>query len=161
MHLVNLKPSPACICGHGVEYCIHFLFECACFNENRAILFNKLENYIVTIELILAGDENWLLTKTLKSSLLFILLLEAPRALTNVLAYSLQSMLFFVCFYLFLSPSSSLFHCIEHIISPYFSLYLLYYYRLIISCCKSYLYNYPHYVQSFFVYIFVKGKELH
>jgi hypothetical protein len=28
------------------------------YNENRAILFDKLENYIVTIELILAGDEN-------------------------------------------------------------------------------------------------------
>jgi hypothetical protein len=39
-----------------------------------------------------------LLTKTLKSSLLFILLLEAPSALTNILAYSLQSMLFFVVF---------------------------------------------------------------
>jgi hypothetical protein len=28
------------------------------YNENRAILFNKLENYVVTTELILAGDEN-------------------------------------------------------------------------------------------------------
>jgi hypothetical protein len=28
------------------------------YNENRAILFDKLENYTVTIELILAGDEN-------------------------------------------------------------------------------------------------------
>jgi hypothetical protein len=28
------------------------------YNENRAILFNKLKNYVVTIELILAGDEN-------------------------------------------------------------------------------------------------------
>jgi hypothetical protein len=58
LHLVNLKPSPACMCGHGVEYCIHVLFECPFFNENRAILFDKLKDYIVTIELILAGDEN-------------------------------------------------------------------------------------------------------
>jgi hypothetical protein len=28
------------------------------YNENKVILFNKLENYVVTIELILAGDEN-------------------------------------------------------------------------------------------------------
>ena len=26
--LVNLKPSPACICGHGFEDCMHFFFEC-------------------------------------------------------------------------------------------------------------------------------------
>jgi len=46
------------ICGHGFEDCIHFVFECPFYNENRAMLFNKLENYIVTIEFILAGDEN-------------------------------------------------------------------------------------------------------
>jgi hypothetical protein len=28
------------------------------FKQNRAILFNKLENYVLTIELILAGDKN-------------------------------------------------------------------------------------------------------
>ena len=56
LHFVNLKPNPACICGHGIEDCIHFFFECPFYNENRAILFNKLKNYIVTIEL--AGDEN-------------------------------------------------------------------------------------------------------
>ena len=55
---INLKPSPACICGHGFEDCIHFLLECPFYNENRAILFNKLENYVITIELILAGNEN-------------------------------------------------------------------------------------------------------
>ena len=58
LYLVNLKPSLACICGHGFEDCIHFFVECSFHNENRAILFNKLENYIVTIELILAGDDN-------------------------------------------------------------------------------------------------------
>ena len=47
-----------CVCGHGFEDCMHFFFECPFYNENRAILFNKLKNYIVTIELILAGDEN-------------------------------------------------------------------------------------------------------
>ena len=58
LHLVNLKLSPACICGHGFEDCIHIFFECLFCNENRVILFNKLKNYVVTIELILAGDEN-------------------------------------------------------------------------------------------------------
>ena len=58
LHLVNLKPSPACICGHGFEVCIHFFLECSFYTENRAILLNKLKNYVVTIELILAGDEN-------------------------------------------------------------------------------------------------------
>jgi hypothetical protein len=33
-------------------------FECPFYNGNGAILFNKLENYVATIELILAGDEN-------------------------------------------------------------------------------------------------------
>jgi hypothetical protein len=73
----------------------------------------------------------WLLTKTLKSSLLFILLLEAPSALTNILAYSLQSMLFFVVFVclkpFFFFLSFFLSRCFEYVISPYFSLYLLYY----------------------------------
>jgi hypothetical protein len=124
LHLVNLKPSPACICGHGFEDCIHFFLECPFFNEDRAILFNKLKNCVVTIELILAGDENLTPNQTLKSSLLFILLLEAPSALANILAYSLQSMLFFVVFvclktfFFFLSFFLSL--CFEHIISPYF-----------------------------------------
>ena len=58
LHFVNLKPNPACICGHGIEDCIHFVFECPFYNENRVILFNKLKNYVVTIELISAGDAN-------------------------------------------------------------------------------------------------------
>ena len=44
LHLVNLKPSTAGICGHGFEDCIRFFFECPFHNENRAILFDKL-NY--------------------------------------------------------------------------------------------------------------------
>jgi hypothetical protein len=47
LHLVNLKPCPACICGHGFEDCMHLLLECLFYNENRAILFNKLKNYVV------------------------------------------------------------------------------------------------------------------
>ena len=42
LHLVNLKSRPACSCGHGFENCIHFFFECPLYNENMAILFNKL-----------------------------------------------------------------------------------------------------------------------
>ena len=41
-HLVNLKPSLACICGHGFEDCIHVFFECPFYNENMAIFFDKL-----------------------------------------------------------------------------------------------------------------------
>jgi hypothetical protein len=44
--------------GHGFEDCIHFFLECPFYNENRVILLNKLKNYVVTIELILAGVEN-------------------------------------------------------------------------------------------------------
>ena len=46
----------ACICGHGFEDCIHF--KCPFYNEHWTILLIKLENYVVTIELILAGDAN-------------------------------------------------------------------------------------------------------
>jgi len=54
LHLVNLRLSPACICGHGFEDCIHLFAECPFSNVNMATFFN----YVVTIELILAGDEN-------------------------------------------------------------------------------------------------------
>jgi hypothetical protein len=43
---INSREDSACICGHDFEDCIHFFFECPFCNENRAILFNKLENYI-------------------------------------------------------------------------------------------------------------------
>jgi hypothetical protein len=43
LHLVNLMPNPGCICGHGFEDCIHFFFEYPFYNENRAILSNKVE----------------------------------------------------------------------------------------------------------------------
>jgi hypothetical protein len=62
-------------------------------------LFNKLKNYVVTIELILAGDEN--LTPNQNIDIFPAILLEAPSALFNILAYSLQSMLFCCCFCLF------------------------------------------------------------
>ena len=37
---------------------VYTFLECPFYIENRAILFNKLEYYVVTIELILAGNEN-------------------------------------------------------------------------------------------------------
>ena len=111
------------------EDCMHFFRECSFYNENRAFLFNKLKNYVVTIELILAGDEN--LTPNQNIEIFSAILLEAPNALFNILAYSLQSMLFFVVFvylkpfFFFLSFFLSL--CFEHFISPYLSLYICYY----------------------------------
>ena len=33
LYLVNLKPSPPCICGHGFEDCIHFFFEYPFYNK--------------------------------------------------------------------------------------------------------------------------------
>jgi hypothetical protein len=94
LHLVNLKPSPACICGHGFEDCIHFFLECSFYNENRAILLNKLKDYVVTIELIFSVDENLTPNQNIEIFSAVYFLLEAPSALTNILAYSLQSMLF-------------------------------------------------------------------
>ena len=131
LHLVNLKPNPACICGHGFEDCIHFFLECSFYNENRAILLNKLKNYVVTIELILAGDENLTPNQNIEIFSAVYSFIRSTQRLTNILAYSLQSMLFFVVFvclkpfFFFLSFFLSL--CFEHFISPYFSLYLLYY----------------------------------
>jgi hypothetical protein len=96
----------------------------------------------------------WLLTKTLKSSLLFILLLEAPSALTNILAYLLQSMLFFVVF-VCLKP---FFFFLSSVLSILFHHVFLYIYFILsytgnyTSCCKFYLYNYRHYVQSIFLF---------
>jgi hypothetical protein len=94
LHLVSLKPSPACICGHGFEDCIHFFLECSFYNENRAILLNKLKDYVVTIELIFSVDENLTPNQNIEIFSAVYFLLEAPSALTNILAYSLQSMLF-------------------------------------------------------------------
>ncbi len=51
LHRVNIKPSPACSCGHPVEDSIHYFLECAFHNEAREILFSKLESYTISIEL--------------------------------------------------------------------------------------------------------------
>lgn len=56
LHRVNIKPSPACSCGHPVEDSIHYFLQCALHNEAREILFSKLESYAISIELLLAGD---------------------------------------------------------------------------------------------------------
>jgi hypothetical protein len=102
-------------------YTVHFTMQI------RAILLNKLKNYVVTIELILAGDENLTPNQNIE---IFSAVYSFISALTNILAYSLQSMLFFVVFvclkpFFFISFFLSL--CFEHFISSYFSLYLLYY----------------------------------
>jgi hypothetical protein len=47
LHHANLKLSPACICGHGFEDCMQFFLGCYFYIENRAILFNKLEYYVI------------------------------------------------------------------------------------------------------------------
>ena len=114
LHLVNLKPSSACIYGHGFEDCIHFFFECSFYNENRAILFHKLENYVQTF------------------SLLFIPLLEAHSALTNVTSIltPVQVVSFFLyvcfCFVLFFLFETFRFH-------TYFSVleFLTFYFTII------------------------------
>jgi hypothetical protein len=64
LHLINLKPIPVCICDHGFEDCIHFFFECPFCNENKAILFSWLENYVLAIEL--AGDDNLTLEQNIE-----------------------------------------------------------------------------------------------
>jgi hypothetical protein len=69
----KIKFSPACICGHGFEDCIHFFLECSFYNENRAILLNKSKNYVVTIELIRKKDrkkkKGFKQTKTTKNNM--------------------------------------------------------------------------------------------
>jgi hypothetical protein len=42
LHLVSLKLSPACICGHGFEDCIHFFLECSFYNRNKKALFHAI-----------------------------------------------------------------------------------------------------------------------
>jgi hypothetical protein len=38
--------------------CMNFFFECPVYIENRVILIRKLEIYVITIQLKLAGDGN-------------------------------------------------------------------------------------------------------
>ena len=56
----NKKIATLCQCSSLRENGCLFLpgISVYTYKWNRAILFNKLKNYVVTIELILAGDEN-------------------------------------------------------------------------------------------------------
>ena len=58
LNRVNIKSASDCLCGHPVEDCLHYFFECPFYNENRIILFRELSTYNITIELLLAGDES-------------------------------------------------------------------------------------------------------
>ena len=82
-------------------------------------------------------------------------LIRSNSALTNVIAYSWQSMLFFVCF------KPPLFLPIPLLWTFYFSLwffcYFHYYYHLNISYCNVYFYKYHHYAQSF-LFIFKRER---
>ena len=58
LHRVNLIGNPSCICGHPYEDCIHYFLECNQYVHDRMTLFNELNEFNVSIELILAGDES-------------------------------------------------------------------------------------------------------
>jgi hypothetical protein len=58
LHLVNLTLVLHVSVVMVLKTVYTFFLECPFYNEIMAILYNKLKNYIVTIELILAGDEN-------------------------------------------------------------------------------------------------------
>ena len=90
----------------------------------------ELKNYVVTIELILAGDANLTPNQNIEIfSAVYSFIKKTPRALTNVLAYSLQSMLlFFVCFCLF----ETLLLLYSTVLNILFHLILLYTYFIII-----------------------------
>ena len=58
LYRANIKPYASCVCGHAVEDCIHYFLECPVYDEYRQLLFTELRIFNITIELLLAGDEN-------------------------------------------------------------------------------------------------------
>ena len=58
LHRVNIINDPSCSCGHPVEDAIHFFLECENHTIHRRTLFAQINQYDISIELILAGDEN-------------------------------------------------------------------------------------------------------
>ena len=55
---VNLKQNASCNCGHPCEDCIHYFLECPQYNESRLLLFSELRTFNISIDLLLAGNEN-------------------------------------------------------------------------------------------------------
>lgn len=55
LFLRNISPSPLCDCGQ-TENCSHYFFECQRFNTNRQKLFQSLNNFSVTLNILLFGN---------------------------------------------------------------------------------------------------------
>ena len=55
---VNLKQNASCNCNHPCEDCIHYFLECPQYNESRLLLFSELRTFNISIDLLLAGNEN-------------------------------------------------------------------------------------------------------
>ena len=64
-HLFSLHviDSPACICGHNIEDCEHFLLHCPLYYNLRQTLFQTLSNLIdnqhLNTDTLLFGNENY------------------------------------------------------------------------------------------------------
>jgi hypothetical protein len=119
LHLINLKPT---------------LYASVIMVLKTVYTFSLNVHFVMKIKQYSWWwkSDSWLKHRNSSCSALFIHLLEAPIALTNVTSIPIPvHVVFSSSSYLFL-----LFWIFRHFLSSYFSFYFLYYYRLIISYCK-------------------------